>query len=78
VVRAGTGSGACPGEAHRSNPYNKSIQNKYNKQIELTPTSILMTNHDNGSSRIPGVNPGDTKITLNDDIVVEGIMMKVQ
>lgn len=29
----------------RSNPDNKSIMNKYQKEVELTPTSITLTNH---------------------------------
>lgn len=29
----------------RSNPDNKSIRNKYQKEVELTPTSITLTNH---------------------------------
>ena len=104
------------GEAPRSNPDNKSIMNKYNKKIELTPTSILLTNHDGMTIKLDdeegisiiskkdiliqseenldicSVNEsmtmeaaesieliqGDTKITLKDDIVVEGAMVKVQ
>ena len=41
----GTQGGAAGGSAPRNNPDNKSISNKYNKQIELTPTSITMTNN---------------------------------
>lgn len=37
--------GSSGGEGPRSNPDNKSISNKYNKQIELTPTTITMTNN---------------------------------
>lgn len=39
----GTSSGSS--NAPRTNPDNKSIMNKYNKQLELTPTSITMTNN---------------------------------
>ncbi len=111
-----TGSAAAGGEAPRSNPDNKSIQNKYNKKIELTPTSILLTNQDGMMIKLDdeeGISiiskkdiriqseenleivsmhesmtmeaaesleliQGDTKITLKDDIVVEGAMLKVQ
>lgn len=41
-----TGNNTASGKAApRSNPDNKSISNKYNKQIELTPTSITITNN---------------------------------
>jgi hypothetical protein len=112
-----TGStGAGGGEAPRSNPDNKSIQNKYNKKVELTPTTILLTHNDGMIIKLDdeeGISiiskkdiliqseenleicsmqesmtmeaaesleliQGDTKITLKDDIVVEGAMMKVQ
>jgi len=100
----------------RSNPDNKSIMNKYNKQIELTPTSITLTNNNgmiiklddeegisivsnkdviiqskenltisslNESMTVEAAESieliqGATKITLKDDIVVEGARMKVQ
>lgn len=103
-------------EPPRSNPDNKSLTNKYNKMIELTPTSITMTNN-NGMSIIlddeEGITitsnrdiliqsdenleikssnesmiveasefleliQGDTKISMKEDIIVEGAMVKVQ
>ncbi|BCJ92614.1 hypothetical protein acsn021_01830 [Anaerocolumna cellulosilytica] len=117
---AGAGISASAGtsqkEAPRSNPDNKSIQNKYNKKVELTPTTILITNQDGMTIKLDdeeGISiiskkdiliqseenleivsmqesmtmeavealeliQGDTKITLKEDIVVEGAMLKVQ
>ena len=52
----------------RSNPDRKSISNKYQKQIELTPTSIMLTN--NKGMRIclddeKGINiTSDKKVTI--------------
>lgn len=58
--------------APRSNPNNKSISNKFNKQIEFTPTSITLTNN-NGMSIVIDDDKGicivcDKKI----DILSEG------
>ena len=57
-IHTGNTGAASGANAPRSNPDNKSISNKYNKQIQLTPTTIVMTNN-NGMS-----------ITLDDE---EGI-----
>lgn len=42
---SGGSGGKDSSDAPRSNPDNKSISNKYNKKIELTPTTIVMTNN---------------------------------
>lgn len=116
----GSGNGSLGGSgdktAPRTNPDNKSIMNKYNKQLELTPTSITMTNNkgmsicldDNeGISIISDKDviikakenmslisltdsmsmeakesikmvQGDAKITVKEEITVEGALMKIQ
>ena len=56
-------------EPPRSNPDNKSLMNKYNKMIELTPTSITMTNN-NGMSIILDDEEGIT-ITSNKNILIQ-------
>ncbi|WP_310604457.1 hypothetical protein, partial [Anaerosporobacter sp.] len=56
-------------EPPRSNPDNKSITNKYNKMIELTPTSITMTNN-NGMSIVLDDEEGIT-ITSDKDILIQ-------
>ncbi|HEX3077067.1 MAG TPA: hypothetical protein VHQ24_09415, partial [Lachnospiraceae bacterium] len=109
-------SGSAGGEAPRSNPDNKSLTNKYNKKIELTPTSIIMTNSNGMSITLDDEQgilitsskdiiiqseesleikscsesmtveasesieliQGDAKISVKDDIVVEGALVKVQ
>lgn len=69
-----SGAGASSGAdkpAPRSNPDNKSISNKYNKQIELTPTTIAITNN-KGMSIIMDDENGidivsDKKITISSE-----------
>jgi hypothetical protein len=53
----------------RSNPDNKSISTKYNKQIELTPTSIVMTNN-KGMSVILDDNKG-IQIVSDKDVLIQ-------
>lgn len=63
-----SGAGAT---APRTNPDNKSLSNKYNKQIELTPTTIAITNN-NGMSITMDDEKGieivsDKKITIRSE-----------
>ncbi len=53
----------------RSNPDNKSISTKYNKQIELTPTSIVITNN-KGMSVILDDNKG-IQIVSDKDVLIQ-------
>jgi hypothetical protein len=100
----------------RSNPDNKSLSTKYGKQMELTPTSITMTNNNGmmvkmddekgisiisdkdiffeseGTISVMSVNEnmtlsasesieliqGNTKMTLKDDVTIEGAQLKMQ
>lgn len=102
--------------APRSNPDNKSISTKYNKEVELTPSSITVTNHkgmtikldDNEGIQILSdkkicmesedeisiastkgnmhleamegmeLKQGSTKLTIKDDIKIEGAKFHVQ
>lgn len=111
-VSSSSGSSNAP----RTNPDNKSIMNKYNKQLELTPTSITMTNNNGMTIKLDdekgiyiisdkdvvikaeenlaiasvteGLSveakesiemiQGDTKITMKEEIVVEGAEVKIQ
>lgn len=113
---AGGSSGSGSSSAPRTNPDNKSIMNKYNKQLELTPTSITMTNNNGMTIKLDDEEgiyiisdkdvvieaeenlaiasvteslsveakesiemiQGDTKITMKEDIVVEGAEVKIQ
>ena len=45
AINFGNMGGSEMGDAPRSNPDRKSISNKYGKQIELTPTRIILTNN---------------------------------
>lgn len=113
----GAGAGAAGGQsAPRSNPDNKSISTKYNKQVELTPTQITMTNNKGMTIKIDdneGISiqsdknvtiqsdeelsirsrnsnmvveapesiafiQGSAKITMKDEVTVEGAKFKVQ
>lgn len=100
----------------RSNPDNKSISNKYHKQIELTPTSIVITNNDGMTIKLDdqeGITinsnkkiciesedelsmksqsakmlleakeaieliQGNAKISMKDEVTIEGAKFKVQ
>lgn len=116
-LEAGQGTGSSNGQsAPRSNPDNKSISTKYNKQVELTPTTITMTNNKGMTIKIDdneGISihsdknvtiqsdeelsirshnsnmvveapesieliQGATKITMKDEVTVEGAKFKVQ
>jgi hypothetical protein len=108
--------GTASGSSSRSNPDHKSISNKYNKQIELTPTSITMTNNNGLSvclddeegifivsnkqvsiaadedlmvSSTTGkldlkatdsivLSQGNSRLTLKDDVILEGAKFLVQ
>ena len=108
---AGTGS-----SAPRSNPDNKSISTKYNKLVEMTPTTITITNNKGMTIKIDdeeGISinsdknitiqseeelsiksrnsnmvveapesieliQGSTKITMKDEVTVQGTKFKVQ
>lgn len=112
----GSSQGSREGNAPRTNPDNKSIMNQYNKQLELTPTSITMTNNQGMTVRLDdeeGISivsdkdvvieakenmslvslteslsveakesiemiQGDTRITVKEDVLVEGAQVKVQ
>lgn len=77
---AGGNTGAS---APRSNPDNKSISNKYNKQIELTPTSITITNNKGMSITMDDENGidivSDKKINIlsEEDLSVVSLNSKV-
>lgn len=112
-----SGAGGNTGApAPRSNPDNKSISNKYNKQIELTPTSITITNNKgmsiimddakgidivsdkeitilseeslsvvslNSKVNVEAIDAielvqGNSKITMKDDVTIEGAKLNVQ
>lgn len=116
-LESGQGAGASVGQsAPRSNPDNKSISTKYNKQVELTPTTITMTNNKGMTIKIDdkeGISihsdknvtiqsdeelsirsrnsnmvveapesiafiQGSAKITMKDEVTVEGAKFKVQ
>lgn len=108
-------SGQNPGNT-RSNPDNKSLSTKYGKQVELTPTTITMTNNkgmmvkidddagisilsdkdiclqSDGTLSIISANEtmsmkalesieliqGNTKMTLKDDVTIEGARVNIQ
>lgn len=63
-----SGAGAT---APRTNPDNKSLSNKYNKQIELTPTTIAITNNKGMSITMDDENGieivSDKKITIRSE-----------
>lgn len=111
------GEGSSGGKTPpRSNPDHKSISNKYHKQIELTPTSIVITNNDgltlkledqegitissnkkvciesedelsiqsrNAKMRMEAKEAieliqGSAKLTMKDEVTIEGAKFKVQ
>lgn len=112
----GDGTGGSASSVPRSNPDNKSLSTKYGKQIELTPSTIKMTNNkgmviilddDTGISVISDkditfesegkftmksmtetmsleakesieLKQGNAKMTLKDDIRVEGAQFRMQ
>lgn len=75
AINYGNTSGDAQENAPRSNPDRKSISNKQGKQIELTPTSIMMTNNNGMSICMDDEKGIEIKCNKNVNLNAEGSLI---